>query len=215
MIRLEHVTKAYGDLLALDDVSITIHKGDFVIVYGESGSGKSTLLQVLGGLLKVDSGAYWFEGENVFSLSMRRLDAFRKCCIGFVFQQFYLVPYLSAYENVKLPLVYAKDYERVPFVDKYLQLVGLMAWKNHLPSELSGGQQQRVCIARALMNQPKVLLCDEPTGALDQKSTKHILSILKALHKYGTTIVMVTHDLRFRKLGNRLLFVDKGKVREC
>lgn len=214
MMKLHHVSKMYGDIMALNDVSLTIDKGDFVVVFGESGSGKSTLLQVLGGLLKADRGEYFFDGERIFEYDSYLLDVFRKESIGFVFQQFYLVPYLSAYENVKLPLVYSKQFDRLPLVDAYLKLLGLLEWKEHLPSELSGGQQQRVCIARALMNRPKVLLCDEPSGALDEKSAKQIMAILKLLNKYGTTIVMVTHDIRFRKLGNRLFCVDKGKVME-
>ena len=213
MIQLQNVSKVYEDIKALDGVSLEISSGDFVVVYGESGSGKSTLLQVLGGLLSVDSGSYLFDGKDVSKMTKGELTLFRRKYIGFVFQQFYLIPYLSAYENVKLPLVYSKKLDKVKMVDTYLRIVGLFPWKYHLPKQLSGGQQQRVCIARALMNQPRVLLCDEPTGALDHKSARQVLHILKVLNKHGTTIVLVTHDLRFKHLGNRLLYVDKGRVR--
>ena len=212
MIQLKNVSKVYGDIVALDHVSLTIHSGDFVVVYGESGSGKSTLLQVLGGLVSVESGEYCFDNYSLSSLTNSELTKFRMENIGFVFQQFYLVPYLSAYENVKLPLVYSKKLDQIHTIDSYLKVLNLLPWKYHLPKQLSGGQQQRVCIARALMNQPRVLLCDEPTGALDSKSAKQILQILKVLNKHGTTIVLVTHDLRFKNMGNRLLYVHKGKV---
>ena len=212
MIQLKSVSKVYGDVIALDRVSLTIHSGDFVVVYGESGSGKSTLLQVLGGLVSVDSGEYCFDNYSLSSLTNSELTKFRMENIGFVFQQFYLVPYLSAYENVKLPLVYSKKLNRIHTIDAYLKVLNLLPWKHHLPKQLSGGQQQRVCIARALMNQPRVLLCDEPTGALDSNSAKQILQILKVLNKHGTTIVLVTHDLRFKNMGNRLLYVHKGRV---
>lgn len=212
MMQLKNVYKEYEDIVALDNVSLTICDGDFVVVYGESGSGKSTLLQVLGGLSSVDRGEYFFDNQDMGVLSKKEMTRFRMENIGFVFQQFYLVPYLSAYENVKLPLFYSHQLDKASRVDSYLKVLGVLPWKYHLPKQLSGGQQQRVCIARALINRPKVLLCDEPTGALDSKSAKQILQILKVLNQQGTTIVLVTHDLRFKNMGNRLLYVNKGRV---
>lgn len=219
MIVLEGVSKDFvmkGRVVqALKNVNMCIDDGDFVVIVGKSGSGKSTLLHILGGLLSADSGKYLVDGVDVFSYSAKQLAMFRANTIGFVFQQFYLVPYLSVYENIKLPLVYGKHLEYESQIMSYLQVLQLDLWKQHLPHQLSGGQKQRVCIIRALMNRPKLLLCDEPTGALDHQSAKQIMQLLKILNRSGMTIVLVTHDLRYKSLGNRLFRVDNGMVCEC
>ncbi len=219
MIVLEGVSKDFvmkGRVVqALKNVNMCIADGDFVVIVGKSGSGKSTLLHILGGLLSADSGKYLVDGVDVFSYSAKQLAMFRANTIGFVFQQFYLVPYLSVYENIKLPLVYGKHLEYESQIMSYLQVLQLDLWKQHLPHQLSGGQKQRVCIIRALMNRPKLLLCDEPTGALDHDSAKQIMQLLKILNRSGMTIVLVTHDLRYKSLGNRLFRVDNGMVCEC
>lgn len=219
MIELINVSKTFylqdKKVEALRNVNLCICDGDFVVIIGKSGSGKSTLLHILGGLLKADSGQYVFNGEDVFMYDGNKLSNFRVENIGFVFQQFHLVPYLSAYENVKLPLVYGKNLLEEPTIDRYFDVFKMTAWKQHLPHQLSGGQKQRVCIARALMNHPKVLLCDEPTGALDEVSAKQIMKLLKMLNQSGVTVVLVTHDLRFKSLGNRLFVVKQGKVVAC
>ena len=200
---------------ALKNVNMCIDDGDFVVIVGKSGSGKSTLLHILGGLLSADCGKYLVDGVDIFSYSAKKLAMFRANTIGFVFQQFYLVPYLSVYENIKLPLVYGNQLGNVSQIMSYLQVLHLDLWKEHLPHQLSGGQKQRVCIIRALMNQPKLLLCDEPTGALDHQSAQQIMQLLKILNRSGMTIVLVTHDLRYKSLGNRLFRVDNGMVCEC
>lgn len=219
MIVLEGVSKDFvmkGRVVqALKNVNMCIDDGDFVVIVGKSGSGKSTLLHILGGLLSADSGKYLVDGVDVFSYSAKQLAMFRANTIGFVFQQFYLVPYLSVYENIKLPLVYGKHLEYESQIMSYLQVLQLDLWKQHLPHQLSGGQKQRVCIIRALMNRPKLLLCDEPTGALDHQSAQQIMQLLKILNRSGMTIVLVTHDLRYKSLGNRLFRVDNGMVCEC
>lgn len=219
MIVLEGVSKDFvmkGRVVqALKNVNMCIDDGDFVVIVGKSGSGKSTLLHILGGLLSADSGKYLVDGVDVFSYSAKQLAMFRANTIGFVFQQFYLVPYLSVYENIKLPLVYGKHVEYESQIMSYLQVLQLDLWKQHLPHQLSGGQKQRVCIIRALMNRPKLLLCDEPTGALDHQSAQQIMQLLKILNRSGMTIVLVTHDLRYKSLGNRLFRVDNGMVCEC
>ncbi len=219
MIVLEGVSKDFvmkGRVVqALKNVNMCIDDGDFVVIVGKSGSGKSTLLHILGGLLSADSGKYLVDGVDVFSYSAKQLAMFRANTIGFVFQQFYLVPYLSVYENIKLPLVYGKHLEHESQIMSYLQVLQLDLRKQHLPHQLSGGQKQRVCIIRALMNRPKLLLCDEPTGALDHQSAQQIMQLLKVLNRSGMTIVLVTHDLRYKSLGNRLFRVDNGMVCEC
>ena len=219
LITVKNAIRTYqmGDetFYALNDVSFSIEQGEFVAIMGTSGSGKSTCMNMLGTLDRPTSGEYYFDGVDVFSYSAKQLAMFRANTIGFVFQQFYLVPYLSVYENIKLPLVYGKHLEYESQIMSYLQVLQLDLWKQHLPHQLSGGQKQRVCIIRALMNRPKLLLCDEPTGALDHQSAQQIMQLLKILNRSGMTIVLVTHDLRYKSLGNRLFRVDNGMVCEC
>jgi putative ABC transport system ATP-binding protein len=199
-LHAQHLTRIYKageqELRALDDLSVSVEEGEFTAIMGASGSGKSTLMNVLGALDRPDQGEYWLDGEQVSTLSDARLSALRNRKIGFVFQSFHLLPRLDAVENVEVPLTYARvaPRERRARAIAALEGVGLGERLHHRPAQLSGGQQQRVAIARALVTRPKLLLADEPTGALDTETTRQILALLDDLHARGLTILLVTHE---------------------
>ena len=218
LISAEHLTRAYrsGDqeLLALNDLSIKIGAGEYTAIIGSSGSGKSTLMNILGALDRPTSGEYWLDGERVSKLSDNRLSQLRNQKIGFVFQSFNLLPRLDAVENVAMPLIYArvKTRERRARAIEALQQVGLGDRLTHRPTELSGGQQQRVAIARALVTKPRLLLADEPTGALDTDTTGQILALLDDLHASGLTIVIVTHEADVAARASRVVCLRDGRI---
>ena len=217
-IRVKDLMKVYttGDVVvrALAGVSLTIEKGEFVAIMGSSGSGKSTLMNVLGCLDKPTSGEYWLAGREVSKLDKNALAEVRNHTLGFVFQSFNLLPRLDAVENVAMPLVYAgvKPAQRRERAIAALQKVGLGARLTHRPTELSGGQQQRVAIARALVTEPRLLLADEPTGALDSDTTQQILALLDDLHAGGLTIVVVTHEAEVAARARRVVRVKDGRI---
>ncbi len=219
MIRFENIRKVYQtgkiSFEALKEVDLTIEKGEFVSIMGPSGSGKSTLMNIIGCLDTATEGSYYLEGENVAGLTFDQLSEIRNRKIGFVFQNFNLLPYATAYENVELPLMFngkgAK--ERKERVRKYLDLVGLWDWAKHRPTELSGGQQQRVAIARALVNDPAIILADEPTGNLDSQSGLEIMGIFTDLWKAGKNILMVTHDPNIAAFSHRTIQLLDGRVK--
>jgi putative ABC transport system ATP-binding protein len=215
VIELVGVSREYasrsGVVRALDDASFTIGAGEWVAITGPSGSGKSTLVNLLGCLDTPTSGKLTIDGEEVHAMSATELDRFRADKIGFVFQQFHLIPYLSALENVMLAQ-YFHSMTNAADARAALERVGLAARADHLPSELSGGEQQRVCIARALINDPPILLADEPTGNLDAANQKIVADILRELHAGGHTIVMVTHDPEMAALAQRKIALSHGKV---
>ena len=200
MIEFKELRKLYimGDeeVPALAGVSLNIDRGEYIAVIGPSGSGKSTLMNILGGLDRPTSGLYMFEGEDVAHFSDDELADFRRRRIGFVFQSFQLLPRLSALQNVELPMIYAgiPPAERKARAAELLDRVGLGSRKGHRPNQLSGGQQQRVAIARSLANRPDLLLADEPTGALDTKTSEEVLKLFHELNDEGLTLVIVTHD---------------------
>ena len=199
-------------LRALD---LEVEEGEFVAIMGPSGSGKSTLLNLIGGLDKADEGEIVVAGQNLSKLSSAQLAKWRARSIGFVFQFYNLLPVLSAERNVEVPLLltHLKRKERQRNVMAALELVGLADRAKHKPAELSGGQQQRVAIARALVSDPKVLVCDEPTGDLDRETSEAVLTLLKLLNQqHGKTVIMVTHDPRAASYATRKLFVDKGEL---
>jgi putative ABC transport system ATP-binding protein len=215
VIQLVGVSREYasksGTVRALNDASFTIGSGEWVAITGPSGSGKSTLVNLLGCLDTPTSGKLTIDGEEVHAMSSTELDRFRADKIGFVFQQFHLIPYLSALENVMLAQYFHSMTNATDARDA-LDRVGLGPRADHLPSELSGGEQQRVCIARALINDPPILLADEPTGNLDAANQKIVAGILRELHAAGHTIVMVTHDPEMAALAQRKIALSHGKV---
>jgi putative ABC transport system ATP-binding protein len=218
MIRLNQVTKLYpakaagsGVIRALDDFSLLVEAGEWIAVMGPSGSGKSTLVNLIGCLDTPSSGEILLDGENVAGLSTNELTRVRAEKIGFVFQQFHLIPYLTAVENVMLAQYFHSMTDEQEAVEA-LARVGLRERADHLPAQLSGGEQQRVCIARALINDPKIILADEPTGNLDAANEEIVLRLLRELHKQGRTIIMVTHDPIVARLGDRRIELHHGRI---
>ena len=216
LIELDRVTKVYRmgdeDVRALAGVTLSIEKGDLVAIMGASGSGKSTMMNLLGCLDRPTTGSYKLEGKDVSGRSRAELAHVRNSTIGFVFQSFNLLSRTSARENVELPLLYCGTgaAERVKRADEALVRVGLGSRLDHLPNQLSGGQQQRVAIARALVNKPRLLLADEPTGALDSKTTIEVMQLLSSLHDEGITVVLVTHEPDVAKWARRVLVMKDG-----
>src|SRR5712692_3115996 len=219
MIRLNNVSRFYpakasdggGVIRALDDFSLRVEPGEWIAVMGPSGSGKSTLVNLIGCLDSPSSGEIWLDGENVAGLSANALTRIRAEKIGFVFQQFHLIPYLSAVENVMLAQYFHSMTDEQEALEA-LARVGLRDRAGHLPAQLSGGEQQRVCIARALINDPKIILADEPTGNLDAANEEIVLRLLRELHNQGRTIVMVTHDPVVARLADRRVELHHGKI---
>ena len=220
MIQLKDVCKYYqvGDdkVRALDHATLHIYPHEFVSIIGPSGSGKSTLMNIIGCLDVADAGSYHLDGLPIEAYSENELAMIRNQKIGFVFQQFNLITKLSAEENVELPLIYQKvpKAERAKRVQAALERVGLANRAKHLPTELSGGQQQRVAIARAIVTNPKLILADEPTGALDSKTSQEIIDIFHELHRQGNTIVLITHDNDVAKQAERAIHILDGQIRE-
>jgi putative ABC transport system ATP-binding protein len=214
LIELKNVTRVYKsnvEVKALDDVSLTVAPGEWLAIMGPSGSGKSTLVNLIGCLDQPTSGEIWIQGANVSQMSAGELNRFRAERIGFIFQQFHLIPYLTAIENVMLAQYFHSMTDKAEALAA-LERVGLADRADHLPSQLSGGEQQRVCIARALINDPQVVLADEPTGNLDAQNEELVLRQLRELHAQGRTIIMVTHDPAVAHLADRLLELHHGKI---
>ena len=220
MINISSISKEYvmGDnkLLALNNVDVSINEGEFVSIMGSSGSGKSTLMNIIGCLDVPSNGDYFFRDNNISSYSSNKLAELRNKDIGFIFQNFNLLPRLNALENVTLPLLYSgkSKKERSELALKALENVGLKDRTHHRPNQLSGGQQQRVSIARAIAGSPKLILADEPTGALDSSTSLEIMKILNDLNKSGITIVLVTHEDDIANYGSRIIRMKDGKILE-
>jgi putative ABC transport system ATP-binding protein len=202
------------ETVALDEVNLTIEAGEFTSIMGPSGCGKSTLLHILGLIDNPDGGKYWFLDEEVSSYSERQRAHLRKNNIGFVFQSFNLIDELTVYENVELPLIYTRtpNSERVAKVEAVLEKMDMAHRRNHFPQQLSGGQQQRVAVARAIVNQPNLILADEPTGNLDSEHGEEVMKILTRLNEEGTTIVMVTHSPEDAAVGKRIVRMLDGRI---
>jgi putative ABC transport system ATP-binding protein len=211
LVQIEHLEKRFEDVCALDRVSFEIEAGEWIAIMGPSGSGKTTLMNILGGLDHPTSGRVVVDGMEIGSLGERELTRYRSDKIGFVFQQFHLVPYLTAIENVMLAQYFHSITDEKDAAEA-LQRVGLGDRLTHLPSQLSGGEQQRVAIARALINHPKLILADEPTGNLDEANEAIILKILAELHSAGNTIVVVTHSQAIGNLADRRIELEHGRL---
>ena len=218
LIEIKNISKVYNtgcaEVYALSDISLNINRGDFTAIIGKSGSGKSTLLNILGCLDIPTSGKYFLDGEEVSKLSERRLSYIRNKVIGFIFQNFNLVPTMTALENVELPLIYRKTekQKRHSLAISALEMVGLSERMNHRPFELSGGQQQRVAIARAIAAEPPLILADEPTGNLDAGSSAEIMRILSELHNSGKTVVIITHDNSIANMADNRIKISDGII---
>ena len=220
MIELKDVYKIYNEGMgesevhALDGISLTINKGEFVAIVGQSGSGKSTCMNIIGCLDVPTRGKYILNGIDVSTMKDDQLANIRNKMLGFIFQQYNLIPKLTVLENVELPLIYARvhERERVKAAKEAIARVGLSGKEKNLPSQLSGGQQQRVSIARALVGNPSVILADEPTGALDSRTGKEVLAFLKELNEEGNTIVLITHDLGIAREAKRIVKIHDGKI---
>lgn len=218
MIEIKDLCKEYtmGDTIvkALDNINLSIKENEFVSIIGPSGSGKSTLMNILGCLDVSDSGSYVFDDIKVENATEKELTKIRNKQIGFIFQNFNLLTKLNAVENVEVPLLYRgiSEKECRTLALEYLEKVGLKGREYHRPNQLSGGQQQRVAIARALIGKPKILLADEPTGALDSKTNKEIMELIKELHTQGQTIILITHDSNIAKQAERIITIEDGKL---
>ena len=217
ILRIEHLSKIYGkgdtEVRALDDVSFTVPKGQFVAIIGPSGSGKSTLLHILGGVDTPTDGHVYVDGTDITTLDETALAIFRRRQIGLIYQFYNLIPILTVEENMTLPLLLDDKKVDQAHFDSLVQVLGLQHRLGHLPSELSGGQQQRVSICRALMNNPAILLADEPTGNLDSKNSKEIVELLRQFNKaLNQTVIIITHDERIALDADRVIAVEDGKI---
>ncbi len=210
----KHYGSGETEVRALDGVDLTVEKGEFAAVVGTSGSGKSTLLHMLGGLDRPTSGSVTVDGKDIFSLKDEALTIFRRRKIGFVFQNYNLVPVLNVYENIVLPIQLDGQKPDGAYVDQIIETLGLEKKLQNLPNNLSGGQQQRVAIARALAAKPAIILADEPTGNLDSKTSQDVMALLKITsEKFAQTIVMITHNEEIAQMADRIIRIEDGKIR--
>nr|WP_325295991.1 ABC transporter ATP-binding protein [uncultured Oscillibacter sp.] len=210
----KHYGSGETEVRALDGVDLTVEKGEFAAVVGTSGSGKSTLLHMLGGLDRPTSGSVSVDGKDIFSLKDEALTIFRRRKIGFIFQNYNLVPVLSVYENIVLPIQLDGQKPDAAYVDQIIETLGLEKKLRNLPNNLSGGQQQRVAIARALAAKPAIILADEPTGNLDSKTSQDVMALLKITsEKFAQTIVMITHNEKIAQMADRIIRIEDGKIR--
>jgi len=213
MIKLLNISKSYGEILVIDDANLEVKKGEFIAIVGNSGSGKSTILNILGFLDNQASGNYFFENKNSLDFSEKQKAYIRNKKIGFVFQDYCLMPNMSVYENVKMPFKYFKEKKNNENkIDEILSNLSIIKLKDKLTQNLSGGEKQRVAIARALINNPELLICDEPTGNLDSKMTIEIFDILKKLNDSGITIILVTHNNLIANLCKKKYVLENGKL---
>ena len=219
ILEVQNLCKTYGkgeaEVRALDHVSFSVGKGEFIAIVGESGSGKSTLLNVVGALDNPTSGKVLIDGKDIFSMPEKKLTVFRRQNIGFIFQSFNLIPELNVEQNITFPLLL--DYQKPDqkYVEELLEILGLKERRKHLPSELSGGQQQRVAIGRALAARPAIIMADEPTGNLDSKNSQEVITLLKSMSaKYRQTILMITHNENHADATDRVLRMTDGRLKD-
>lgn len=217
ILRIENLSKIYGEgenqVKALDNVSFSVPKGQFVAIIGPSGSGKSTLLHILGGVDRPTSGKVYLDGQDVYAQNEDQLAIFRRRQVGLIYQFYNLIPVLNVTENITLPVLMDGKKVDKEYLKELIGLLSLDGREKHLPNELSGGQQQRVSIGRALINNPAVMLADEPTGNLDSKNSHEILELLKLSHKkYGQTLIVITHDSNIALQADRIITINDGKI---
>lgn len=217
ILKVENLTKIYGKdstkVTALDHVSFSVEKGEFVAIVGASGSGKSTLLHLLGGVDRPTSGKVFIDGKDIFNFDDDKLAIFRRRQVGLIYQFYNLIPILNVEENITLPLSLDNREVNKDTLNDMLKLLGLSHRRNHLPNELSGGQQQRTSIGRALITNPTIILADEPTGNLDSKSSDEIVALLKKTNKdLKQTIIMITHNMEIAKIADRIIKIEDGKI---
>ena len=217
ILRVEHLSKVYGkgetQVCALNDVSFSVNKGEFVAIIGPSGSGKSTLLHILGGVDRPSGGKVYVENTDIYRLNESKLAVFRRRQIGLIYQFYNLIPVLNVEENMTLPLLLDGHKVDEKRLSELVQSLGLQNRLGHLPNQLSGGQQQRVSIGRALINNPALVLADEPTGNLDSKNSAEIIGLLKMFHKeYQQTLIVITHDERIALQADRIISIEDGRI---
>lgn len=217
ILKVESLTKIYGkgttQVVALDNISFSVKKGEFVAIVGASGSGKSTLLHLIGGVDRPSSGHVYIDGKDIYSLNDDKLAIFRRRQIGLIYQFYNLIPILNVEENISLPLALDNRDVNRDTLNEMLELLGLSNRREHLPNELSGGQQQRTSIGRALITNPTIILADEPTGNLDSKSSDEIVALLKKTNKeLKQTIIMITHNMEIAKCADRIIEIEDGRI---
>ena len=217
ILKVENLTKKYGkkdtEVIALDNVSFSVKKGEFIAIVGASGSGKSTLLHLMGGVDKPTSGKVFINDKDIYQLSKDDLAIFRRREIGIIYQFYNLIPILNVKENILLPCNLDGKKVEEKHLQEIIELLGLSNREEHLPNQLSGGQQQRVAIGRAIINNPSIILADEPTGNLDSKSSKEIIELLKKSNKkYNQTILLITHDMSIAEQADRIIKIQDGKI---
>ena len=217
ILKVEHLSKIYGKgetiVKAVDDISFSVEKGDFVAIVGSSGSGKSTLLHLLGGVDRPSTGKVFIDGVDIYEMDNDALAIFRRRQVGIIYQFYNLIPILDIEENITLPAKLDNRSVNGDYLDDLIKTLGLSKRKKHLPNELSGGEQQRASIGRALINNPALVLADEPTGNLDSKASDEIVSLLKKSNeKYNQTIIVITHDLEIAASCNRIITIEDGKI---
>ena len=217
ILKVEHLCKSYGKgenlVKAVNDVSFSVNKGEFVAIVGASGSGKSTLLHLLGGVDRPTSGKVFIDGKDIYTLNDDNLAIFRRRQVGLIYQFYNLIPILNVEENITLPLKLDNKNIDKQRLDELIKVLGLEERRKHLPNELSGGQQQRVSIGRAVINEPAIMLADEPTGNLDSKASEEIISLLRLSNKkYNQTVIIITHDEKIALEADRIITIDDGKI---
>ncbi len=217
ILKVKNLVKTYGEgdncVRAVDDISFTVDKGEFVAIVGASGSGKSTLLHLIGGVDKSTGGKVFIDGTDIYNLKQDKLAIFRRRQVGLIYQFYNLIPILTVLENITLPADLDGKEMDLSNLSEILKTLDLENRKNHLPNQLSGGQQQRVSIGRALINNPAIVLADEPTGNLDSKNSEEIVTLLKMSNKkYKQTIIMITHDMEIASVADRIITIDDGKI---
>ena len=217
ILRASHLCKTYGkgenEVRALDDVSFSIEKGEFVAIVGTSGSGKSTLMHILGGVDRPDSGSVYMDGQDIYKQNDEQLAIFRRRQVGLIYQFYNLIPVLDAVENMTLPALLDGRKVEKSRIDQMINDLGLKGREHHLPNQLSGGQMQRVAIARAIVNSPTVILADEPTGNLDSKNSQEIMNLLRLSNeKYHQTLIIITHDEEIANQAKHLIRIEDGRI---